>query len=158
MPPLTFRRKNEQPALTGSFVSLEPASLVMTSLKQADDGKSFVIRINNPLDAHWESGYFQDGERLNFGYVTANVTGSGTLQMILRKGDQAWYRPIRGWFLNTTAFTDAERQIQIQGYRMAIRFGTVNLPNTVASDFFTMQNLDLYVAEAAYAPVRGINA
>ena len=51
VPALTFRRKNEQAAFTGSFVSLEPASLVMTCLKVADDGHGVIIRVNNPVDA-----------------------------------------------------------------------------------------------------------
>ncbi len=49
--PLAFRRKNEQSVFTGSFVSLEPASLIMTTLKLTDDGQAIVIRLNNPIDA-----------------------------------------------------------------------------------------------------------
>jgi alpha-mannosidase len=51
VPPLTFRRKNEQTAFTGSFVSLEPVSLTMTCLKMADDGHGIIIRLNNPVNA-----------------------------------------------------------------------------------------------------------
>ena len=51
VPPLAFRRKNEQTVFTGSFVSVQPPSLVMTSLKLADDGHGIVIRLNNPIDS-----------------------------------------------------------------------------------------------------------
>lgn len=49
--PLPFQRKNEQSMFTGSFISLEPASLLMTGLKLADDGQAIIIRLNNPVDA-----------------------------------------------------------------------------------------------------------
>jgi alpha-mannosidase len=50
VPLLPFSRKNQQIAQVGSFVSVEPPSLVMTSLKLADDGKGIIIRLNNPVD------------------------------------------------------------------------------------------------------------
>jgi alpha-mannosidase len=52
VPLVAFRRKNEQSTFTGSFVSVEPASLAMTSLKLADDGQAVIMRLNNPGDVN----------------------------------------------------------------------------------------------------------
>jgi len=105
------------------------------------------------IDGYWQSGYFQDSERLNYGYITANVIGSGVCQITLRKGDQGWSSAIRGWFLNTLGFKNVERQIQKQGYRMAVRFET----NAVGS-WMSMQGMAMYVAPAVWSPVQGVNA
>jgi len=106
-----------------------------------------------PIIAYWQSGYFQDTVRLNFGYITSNVVGSGILNINLFSGDQGWQKQVRGWLLNSLGFHNMERQIQQQRERMSIRFGASAL-----NSFFSMQGLTMFVQESAWAPVRGINA
>lgn len=108
---------------------------------------------NSPINAYWQSGYFQGDTRLNYGYVQANIVGSGSMNLLLRKGDQSWATAIRGWTLSPLGYTNVERQIQKQGYRMAIRFGISALDT-----FFSIQGLTMYVTESMWAPVRGVNA
>lgn len=110
-----------------------------------DDGAA----INN----YWQSGFFQDQGRLTFGYVSANITGSGTALLTLRRGDQADLRAIRGWRLQANGFNNQDRQIQVERNRMAIVIGT----NSV-NDFFSLQGMSMYVKPATWAPLRGINA
>lgn len=49
VPLVPFRRKNDQDQMDSSFLSVEPKSLMLTALKLADDGKSVVVRVNNPI-------------------------------------------------------------------------------------------------------------
>jgi hypothetical protein len=104
------------------------------------------------IDNLWQSGYFQGQGRLNFGYLRANVQGAGTLSLTLKKGGQSWISQIRGWSMNLLGFTDMERQIQKQGYRMSVSFGT-----NAADAYWDMQGLSVYATTAIYAPVRGAN-
>ena len=105
------------------------------------------------INAFWQSGYFQSDTRINFGYLQANVVGTGTMNLTLKKGDQSWVSQIRGWVLNTLGFTNMERQIQKQGFRMSVLLGT----NSVDAQF-SLQGLSMYVTDAVAAPVRGINS
>lgn len=111
----------------------------------SDDGSA--------IDGFWQSGYFQDGERLNFGYVSANVVGSGQCLLTLFKGGQQNKTQIRGWTLNQLEFNNMERQIQKQGFRMSIKVET-----NATTAFFSLQSLTMYANPTVYAPVRGINA
>ena len=122
----------------GAIYKLDPSSL-------SDDGAA--------IDSYWQTGFFQDDIRLNFGYIVANIVGNGSMSLTLRKGDQSWATQIRGWFLNSLGYTNVERQIQKQGYRMAVRFET-----NLAGSNFSMQGVSMYVTEAIWAPARGINA
>ncbi len=49
-PLLAVKRKNKQTVLEKSFLSVEPKSLLLTSLKRSDDESSVVLRLNNPVD------------------------------------------------------------------------------------------------------------
>lgn len=49
VPMIAVNRKNQQSVLEQSFLSIEPASLLLTALKRADDESGVVIRLNNPL-------------------------------------------------------------------------------------------------------------
>lgn len=106
-----------------------------------------------PIDAYWQSGYFQNTSRLNYAYLIANVVGIGLLQMILRTGDQSSFYPIRGWILNALGLKNMERQIQKQHFRMAVRFEVTDL-----NAYFSIQGFTLMVNQAIFAPVRGINS
>lgn len=106
------------------------------------------------INDYWQSGYFQNSSRMNFGYLTANVVGSGMLQPILRKGDQGWVTNIRPWTMSSLNFSDLERGLPagLEAYRMAVRLSSVGV-----GDHFSLQGLTPWVSESAYAPVRGIN-
>ncbi len=110
----------------------------------SDDGAA----INN----YWQSGYFQNGGRLDFGYLIANVAGAGTCNLNLFKGDQSWLKILRPWTLKSQAFRNFERQIQIVGSRMAVKFGT----NAVGENF-SLQGASVWVKPAPWSPVRGTN-
>jgi hypothetical protein len=105
-----------------------------------------------PIDSYWQSGYFKNPTRLNYSYVVANAVGSGTLQMVLRIGDQGSFYPIRGWQLDPRGLKNMERQIQKQHYRMAIKFEVTGL-----TDDFMIQGFSMFMREAVFAPVRGVN-
>ncbi len=50
LPLFPIRRKNEMPLpLSGSFVCVEPAQLVLSAVKEAEDGKGTILRIYNPV-------------------------------------------------------------------------------------------------------------
>jgi len=105
------------------------------------------------INSYWQSGYFQSGIRMNYGYIAANVVGSGNCNLTLLRGDQTNVTVLRSWTLSSLGYTNMERQIQKQGYRMAIKFGT-----DAAGDNFSLQGFTIYAAKSPYAPVRGINA
>lgn len=109
-----------------------------------DDG----VKIND----YWQSGYAQDIGRLDFGYLTANVVGSGSLGIVLRKGDQGWLGNVRSWFMQSTGFRDLERQINLTTERLAMRFGSVGV-----GDHFSMQGISAYARPSVSAPHRGVN-
>jgi alpha-mannosidase len=50
VPCLAVKRKNEQTVFENSFLSVQPKSLLLTSLKRADDESGIIIRLNNPVD------------------------------------------------------------------------------------------------------------
>jgi alpha-mannosidase len=50
VPPLTVNRKNDQPVLEHTFLSITPDSLTLSALKVADEQKGFVLRVSNPVD------------------------------------------------------------------------------------------------------------
>jgi len=50
VPLLAVKRKSEQTVFERSFLSVQPKSLVLTSLKRADDESGVIIRLNNPVD------------------------------------------------------------------------------------------------------------
>jgi|SRR5882757_807691 len=127
-------------AATGKIYQLDESNTVFS-----DDGAV--------INAYWQPGYFQDGTRLNYGYVTANVVGSGTCNLTLKRGDQSSIIPIRGWIMSLLGYTNMERQIQKQAYRMSMIFGV----NTLNS-YFSLQGFSMWVAPAIYGPVRGINS
>ena len=50
VPLMTLKRKNEQPVLSKSFLSVEPEGLQLSALKEAEDGKGIIVRLCNPVD------------------------------------------------------------------------------------------------------------
>jgi alpha-mannosidase/mannosylglycerate hydrolase len=50
VPLMTVKRKNEQPVLSQSFLSLEPQGLQLSALKESEDGKGIIVRLCNPFD------------------------------------------------------------------------------------------------------------
>ncbi len=50
VPPLVLKRKNNQSVLEESFVSIRPASLMLSALKMADETDSIIVRLSNPVD------------------------------------------------------------------------------------------------------------
>lgn len=60
VPLLSLKRKNDQPVLERSFLSLDSAGLQFTTLKESEDRKGFIVRICNPTDGPGEG-------RLRFG-------------------------------------------------------------------------------------------
>lgn len=125
---------------TGAIYQLDTTYTV-----HSDDGAA--------INSYWQSGYAQDSVRLNFGYVVANIVGAGSCNLTLFRGDQTNKTVIRSWTLSQNGFTNMERQIQKQGYRMAVKFGT-----DAAGDFFSLQGFSLYITPSRFAQVRGINA
>lgn len=126
---------------TGKIYQLDPPGIAIFG----DDGVA--------INSYWQSGFFQDEGRLNFGYLTANAIGVGTLNLILRRGDQGWISNIRGWLFTSMGFYGMERQINVTTDRLAVRFGT-----NAQDSYFSMRGLALYAKAATYAPVRGLNA
>lgn len=127
-------------AATGKVYQLDPTGTVF-----ADDGAA--------INSYWQSGYFQDIGRMVFGPLVANVVGSGTCNLILRKGDQAWITNLRGWALKPSGFHNMERTLNIETERLAVRVGT-NSPG----DNFSLQGLFLYAKQSTFAELRGVNA
>lgn len=118
----------------------------LTDGELGDDG--------SPIDGYWQSGFFQDeGKRLTYGYISANITGAGTTNMILRRGDQNDSKFIRGWILNSNGFHNQDREIQVERERMAIQIGT-----NAVDQFFSLQGMVMYVKPATWAALRGWNA
>ena len=112
-----------------------------------DYGSPFIA-----INGYWQSGYFQDTSRLNFGYLHANAVGSGTMNLLFYKGEQVLPMYIRPWTLSTLGTKNMERQIQKQNIRGAMLFGTNS-----AGDYFSLQGFTMYVEPATWAPVRGVN-
>jgi mannosylglycerate hydrolase len=50
--PLALTRKNEQPTLKHSSLTLQPDGLQLSALKESEDKKGIVVRICNPVDRH----------------------------------------------------------------------------------------------------------
>lgn len=125
----------------GKIYQLDTTGTIFT-----DDGE----KIND----YWQSGYFQSITRQNFGLATTNTTGVGSLQLLLRKGDQQWLTPLRPWTLKPTGFQDLERNFpsNLETTRMAIRLATAGV-----GDHFSMQGLTLWARESAWAATRGVN-
>lgn len=48
-PPVTVNRKNDQEVLNYSFLSVEPAEVQLTAVKEAEDGKGIIVRLCNPV-------------------------------------------------------------------------------------------------------------
>jgi len=48
-PPVTINRKNDQKVLKYSFLSMEPADVQVTAVKEAEDGNGIIVRICNPV-------------------------------------------------------------------------------------------------------------
>lgn len=124
---------------TGKIYGLIPGAA------SSDDGVA--------INGYWNSGFFQDQGRLTFGYVAANITGSGTANLTLRRGDQNDLRVVRGWNLLPNGFNNMERQIQVERERMAIAIGTNGV-----NQFFSLQGLAMYVKPSSWAILRGTNA
>src|SRR5262249_35806850 len=127
-------------ASTGKIYQLDPTGLVYN-----DDGMA--------IDAFWTSGFFQGPTRMNFGYVSSNTVGAGSVMLTLCRGDVGNVTRIRGWTLNDFGFTNVERTIQKQAFRMGI-----NIETNAIDNWFSCQGLEMWAAPASYAPVRGINA
>lgn len=49
VPPVTVNRKNDQEVLNYSFLSIDPADVQLTAVKEAEDGKGIIVRIGNPV-------------------------------------------------------------------------------------------------------------
>ncbi len=104
------------------------------------------------INSYWQSGFAQDAARMSFGYLTANVTGSGTCGLTFRKGDQSWLTVGRSWTLSSLGFRNMERQIKFDTERLAVRFGT-----SAVNDYFSLQGFALWNKTSTYQPIRGIN-
>lgn len=105
------------------------------------------------INSYWQSGFFQDKGRLLFGYLSANLVGSGTANLTMRRGDQNNLKALRGFNLVANGFKNQDRQIQVERERMAIVIGT-NFVNS----FFSLQGLSMYVKPSEWAVLRGNNA
>lgn len=127
---------------TGKIYQLDPTRTVF-----ADDGVAF--------DAHFQTGYFQMPEvaRMNWGWIIANVIGSGACLLNVKKGDQGWFFPLRSWTLSSLGFRNMERAMNVETERLSVRFGT----NGIA-DNFSLQGFSLWAKESTYAPFRGVNS
>ena len=134
----------------GLITGLDLSGTVFTDNAVSQSSPNSGVKIND----YRQSGYFQAPGRMDFGYLTANVVGSGMLQPILRKGDQGWVTQIRPWTMSALNFFDLERQLpaNMETNRMAVRFNSVGL-----GDHFSLQSMALWVKQSAYASVRGIN-
>jgi len=104
------------------------------------------------INGYWQPGFFQDGTRLNFGYLIANIVGNGICNLMLRSGNQGWLKQLRGWTLNQQGFNSLERQIQQDSPRCSIVFGT-----NAIDHYFSLQGASMFVQPSAWSPVRGTN-
>ncbi|MFH0991685.1 MAG: glycoside hydrolase family 38 C-terminal domain-containing protein [bacterium] len=50
VPPIVAARKNEQHMLEQSFLSVTPAEVQFSALKESEDGNGIVLRLSNPVD------------------------------------------------------------------------------------------------------------
>lgn len=124
------------------------------AISQLDTTGTIFTDLGTKIVDYWQSGYFQSITRQNFGLATGNITGSGSLQPLLRKGNQAWLTPLRPWTLKTTGFQDLERNFpaNLETPRLALRLATLG-----TGDHFSMQGLTLWAHESAWASTRGVN-
>src|SRR5579885_2953362 len=104
------------------------------------------------INSYWQWGFAQDAARMSFGYLTANIMGSGNCNLIFRKGDQGWLSTARAWALSSLGFRNMERQIKFDTERLAVRFGT-----SAVNDYFSLQGFALWNKTSTYQPIRGIN-
>ncbi len=105
------------------------------------------------INSYWQPGFFQQNTRLNFGYLLANIVGSGTCNLTMRLGNQQYLKQIRPWTLSDSIFFNMERQIQADGSRMSIVFGTNGL-----TDWFSLQGASIFVQPSAWSALRGQNS
>jgi len=54
VPPLLLSRKDEQSALAGSILSIQPYHLLLSALKEAEDRNGVIVRVYNPLGSEIE--------------------------------------------------------------------------------------------------------
>lgn len=106
------------------------------------------------INSYYQTAYLAsgDGTRLEFGYLTANVTGAGTLALRLYRGNQGDLKDLRGWTLDDNGFKSMERKIDEVRERLAVRFGT-----NAVGEHFDLNHLVLWAKGAPWAPVRGHN-
>lgn len=106
------------------------------------------------INSYYQTAYpaSESGTRLEFGYLTANVTGAGTLALRLYRGNQGDLKDLRGFTLDANGFKSLERKISEERERLAIRFGT-----NAVGEHFELNHLVLWVKGAPWAPVRGRN-
>lgn len=136
---VVFGNNSPQPPIQGTAYKLDSAAL-------SDDGAA--------IENYYETAFLQSpgGTRLLFHYLTAQVTGVGTLGLRIFRGNQGDFRDLRGWLLETNGFKSMERMLNEQRERLAVRFGT----NAVGENF-SLSNLVLWAKGSPWAPVRGKN-
>lgn len=124
---------------------------------QLDTTGSVYNDVLTGIDSFWQSGFFQAPVRQNFGYLSGNIVGSGSMSLSLYRGDMTNVTAIRGWLMNLLGYTNMERTIQKQGFRMSVKFECTALA-IPSQQYFSMQGVDIWTAPAVWAPVRGVNA
>jgi len=117
-------------------------------------GTLFYDPLSN-IDSFWQSGFFQMPTRMNFGYLSGNITGFGNMLLYLVKGDLTNITQIRGWTLNSLGYQNMERTIQKQAFRLGVK---LECNAAVQNQNFSVQGLDMWLTESVFAPLRGVNA
>jgi hypothetical protein len=105
------------------------------------------------INSYYQPGFLQNITRSQFGYLKANVSGSGCVNLTLVKDRVENLVPLRGWSLFESPAFDQERKLNSITQRAAIRFGT-NLNN----HWFSLQGMSLWVTDATWSLIRGINS
>lgn len=105
------------------------------------------------IDSYYEPGFLQNVTRTEFGYLKANVSGEGCVNITIIKGNPETRKQLRGWSLFESPAFDQERKLQAITQRASIRFGT-NYPG----HWFSLQGMSFWGTAATWSPIRGINS
>jgi hypothetical protein len=130
---------------TGKIYGLDPTPWSANNVF-SDDGVA--------INSYYETGFFQDVGRMDFGYISANIVGNGVCSLLLRKSNQQWISNIRGWNLSPLGFHNVERTLpgSLITERLATRIGTNAINNC-----FSLQGIAMWSKKAAWSPLRGVN-
>lgn len=104
------------------------------------------------IDDYWQSGYVANPLRLLWGYLSANISGTGCVELQGFKGGQSAPVPLRGWALTETATTNRERQVRVQSERVSYK-----VASNAVGHRFSIQGLYLWLTQNAPSPIRGRN-